>query len=192
MVREVNLSNKQFSIRLQALMGIPLCCLFVLVGLCCIRPPEFETKTVTTGMRLGYTLRCQIFPYLLLNAIVIVVARQRFRNEKLIDPTNETSNDTLFQTNSRVLVNTVEQTILSCLPQLALSTWLDEKNLQLIPILVFLFVFGRITFWIGYLIGGPSKIYRGIGFTMTMFPSLFSMLAVLFFNIKYGFDFNLK
>ena len=67
----------------------------------------------------------------------------------------------------RALQNTLEQTLIHVAGVLALSTYLEGDKLKLIPILVFLFVFARAAFYIGYL-GSENALYRAFGFATTM------------------------
>jgi hypothetical protein len=68
------------------------------------------------------------------------------------------------------LTNSIEQFLLSAFSQLILITDLDAIYiLRVIPALNFLFIFGRITFWLGY----PK--FRCFGFILTNIPIVFTI-----------------
>jgi len=70
----------------------------------------------------------------------------------------------------RVLQNTAEQFVTSFAAQLVVSTWLEASQMAVIPIVVMLFVLGRIAFWIGYLSPARNRTDRAYGMPLTLFP----------------------
>ena len=68
---------------------------------------------------------------------------------------------------------------MSVLSQLALSTWLDASQMAIVPIVVVLFVVGRIMFWIGYLNPAHGHTGRGPGVCLSFVPTL----AMIVYNI---------
>jgi hypothetical protein len=79
-------------------------------------------------------------------------------------------NEKLTETVKNNFTNSLEQFVMSVMSQLILVTHLSPENtLKYIPVLTFLFILGRITFWLGY----PN--YRSFGFITTNTPILVTM-----------------
>jgi hypothetical protein len=77
------------------------------------------------------------------------------------------------------LTNSCEQFLMTAVSQLILITHLDAITiLQVIPALNLLFIFGRITFWLGY----PK--YRAFGFMVTNLPIVFTIFYNLYSFVK--------
>lgn len=140
--------------------------------------PTTSNQFKTVGDKLAYTLRWQCFSLSTLLFGIIVVANKRFFT-RAIDPLKGGADDMLI-VESRYLQNTLEQLVVSVTGQLILSTYLTDNLTRVIPILVVLFVIGRVLFWIGYHHGALN---RGWGFAMTFHPSV----AVHALNIYYFF-----
>ena len=75
----------------------------------------------------------------------------------------------------RYASNTLEQYLLSSGASLILSTHLSSDNMHVIPVLVILFTFGRITFALGY---KYYHAYRAFGHMITAFPTVYFMCIV--------------
>ncbi|MEG4021586.1 MULTISPECIES: MAPEG family protein [unclassified Microcoleus] len=155
------------------------CLTFVLIGYYVIglSLPLFNTPE----SRLIFTLRCQIFPLLMLFAGIVAVGNGRF-SSPAINPLANAESEAM-RINVRYLSNTLEQFVLFFVGSLILSTFLDTYSIKLIPILATLFVFGRIAFWIGYL---KEPIERAFGLGVTLYPTIavliYDAYRVLFFN----------
>ena len=65
--------------------------------------------------------------------------------------------------------NTLEQYLMSSGANLILSTHLSSENMHIIPVLVILFMFGRLTFALGY---KYYHAHRAFGHMITAFPTL--------------------
>ena len=78
-----------------------------------------------------------------------------------------------------MLQNTVEQFVVSFVAQVATSTWLSASQMMTIPIVVVLFVVGRLVYWRGYLNPAYNRTGRAAGLPLTMFPTM----AMLVFTI---------
>lgn len=85
-----------------------------------------------------------------------------------VDPINGGS-ENLTEVPNRILRNTVEQYFLHMSGLIMLTTILEPSSLKAIPILVGLFLLGRITFWFGYT---RSPFNRSFGFMATLVPTL--------------------
>ncbi|CAH1776313.1 unnamed protein product [Owenia fusiformis] len=129
--------------------------------------------------RILYTLRCQVLSVGMLLAGVIVVMITR-ANTTAINPLSERG-EQYVKLDNRYLQNTLEQLVLSILTQLFLATYLED--LWVIPVMTFLFVLGRISFWIGY---KWMPLYRSFGFMLTLVPTTFAYAITLGVFLRNG------
>ena len=127
--------------------------------------PKLHLPTVMD--RVVFTLRWLMVSLGAIYAGIYAVGRMRFATAAInpLDP----SGKRFTQVPDRYLQNTVEQFLLHAFSLLALSTYLSEKKMHWIPLLVVLFVIARATFFVGYSIH-PLK--RAVGFAMTYFPTV--------------------
>ena len=93
----------------------------------------------------------------------------------MIDGTRFPSHNSL-EINLRYNQNTLEQLILAAITWLNLSLVVDLDQLVLIPAMASLFVVGRLTFWVGYLI---RPVARAFGMILTALPTVGSVLWLL-------------
>ncbi|XP_012944457.1 transmembrane protein 79 [Aplysia californica] len=119
--------------------------------------------------RLVYTLRLQSFSVLTLIGGVLIVSLQRYFTIA-VDPINGRGEHHVA-VSTRYLTNTVEQFLISFVGQMVLTTYLPERQMKVIPILVAFFVFGRVSFYLGY---RKSYLNRTLGYVAT-----FGVSAVL-------------
>ena len=82
-----------------------------------------------------------------------------------------------LEINLRYNQNTLEQLVLAAVTWLNLSLILSHENLVLIPAMASLFVIGRLTFWLGYLM---QPIARAFGMILTALPTIGSILWIAF------------
>ena len=80
---------------------------------------------------------------------------------------------TLWKSILRYNQNTLEQLVLAAVTWLNLSLVVNRENLLLIPAMACLFVVGRLTFWMGYLI---RPVARAFGMILTALPTIGSIL----------------
>lgn len=125
----------------------------------------------TQEQRLFFTLRCQIFPALMLIAGIVAVGNARFTSAA-IDPLSDAESEST-RVHLSYLNNTLEQFVLFLIASLVLSTFLDAHSVKLIPILTILFVLGRIAFWFGYL---QDPLKRAFGMGVTLYPTFVVLL----------------
>ena len=109
----------------------------------------------TTAERVFFTLRCQIFPVLMLLAGVLAVANVRFVTPA-INPLAGLESERL-QVHLRYLTNTLEQCVLFFFATTILATVWEGERMKLIPIMSLVFVVGRVTF------GSAICVIPGIG-----------------------------
>ena len=138
-------------------------------------PPDFSN-----GDRLTFAFRCLVFSALPLLASVGVIGYLRFwsPNTLAANPVAPVAqSQQLYHVSQRVLQNTLEQTALHVLAILALASSLDPDQLDVIPVLVLLFVFGRALFMLGYMY---HPLYRGVGFALTFHPIVASLVYAIY------------
>lgn len=123
--------------------------------------------------RLIFTIRCELFSALMLLFGICTVGNIRF----CTDAIDGSRNNKKVEIHLRYLQNTLEQFILLIVGHLVLCTYLTEHQMKLIPILVVLFIIGRVTFWIGYL---KNPTARAFGFGITFYPILIGFVYDLY------------
>lgn len=131
--------------------------------------------------RVVFTLRWLIVSLLAIYAGIKAVARMRFRTAG-INPLDSIGKH-FTEIPERYLQNTVEQFLLHSFSLLALSTYLSEEKMHLIPVLVVLFIIARAVFLVGYL---TEPLNRGVGFAMTYFPTIAVSVYCLYCMCVYG------
>ena len=164
------------------LIGVTLTLLIFTVGTY-ILPPGRESEFPSYLEKFVYTLQWQAFSVLTLLFGVHKVGTMRWSTGKAMDPVHG-KGEHLLAFEQKYLQNTLEELVLSVSGQLILSTYLTAPYLtRVIPVLVSLFVVGRVLFYIGYKID-PLK--RAVGFSMAYFPNVLMLLycSVCFFFYK--------
>ena len=131
--------------------------------------PGTEENFPTVSDRVIYTLKWQTFTMLsLLLGIMRVILVRIFT--KAMDPIYGKS-EHLIMVYLKNVQNTVEQALLSVTGQLILSTYISPSFLtRVVPVLVTLFVIGRILFYIGYMCDPKN---RAFGFALSWLPNLY-------------------
>ena len=122
--------------------------------------------------RLQFTIQCDVFATLMLLFGIALVANQRFFSPSAISgDTSETDESIII--NVRYIQNTIEQIILLFITHITLAIVLTSVEMRLIPILVSLFIWGRIFFWVGY---HYNPISRAFGFATTFYPTAIALI----------------
>ncbi len=129
--------------------------------------PWFTLPDDNMGARLAFVATWLVWPGLMLLAGIHGAARRGFFADA-IDGTRTPSNHSL-EINLRYNVNTVEQIVLAAIAWAALAVVLPRDDLIVIPLMSILFVVGRVTFWIGYLL---HPMARTFGMTLTVIPTI--------------------
>ncbi|XP_033647671.1 uncharacterized protein LOC117307120 [Asterias rubens] len=129
-------------------------------------------NTSRVGDRLAFALRWLILSLVPLVSCVLLVARTRGANIETAgyDPTLAVSQK-IVEAKQRVLQNTLEQTLIHAMVVLVISSYQEGQSLKIVPILVFVFLCGRVMFSIGYL-ATDNRINRALGFAMTFLPNI--------------------
>lgn len=127
---------------------------------------------VTTGDRLAYVAKCEIFAALMLLAGIMAVAGQRFFSNDAIEGQTEGLSPAIT-INLRYVQNTLEQLILLVIAHLAYAATASSGEMKIIPLLISLFIVGRGCFWFGY---HQNALSRAFGFAVTFYPTVFLMI----------------
>jgi uncharacterized membrane protein YecN with MAPEG domain len=119
-----------------------------------------------TAARLGFVATWLLLPGIALLIGVVGAARRGFYADA-IDGTRNPASPAL-EINLRYNTNTVEQVVLAAIAWGGLAMVLPHAQLALIPVLSVVFLIGRVTFFIGYLI---TPIGRAYGMVLTILPT---------------------
>lgn len=122
--------------------------------------------------RMAFALRWESIAALSLLAGVGWVANRRF---VLPDAIGGSAAPAL-EIDRRYVQNTLEQLVLAFIAHLAIAVEAPDNAMQTVPILVALFVIGRVTFWIGYHIAPTA---RAFGFATTFYPTIAAYVYVV-------------
>ena len=167
--------QKQNFVRASIAIGVTIGVSIFTAGIYML-PPGKETDFPSDLEKLVYTLKWQSLSVMMLLFGIERVGNVRF-STTAIDPMRGNSENLLF-VEARYLQNTLEQLVVSLTGQLILSLYVSAAFLpRVIPTLVVLFVTGRILFYVGYKMD-PMK--RGVGFSMTVIPSVIVHVYCLF------------
>lgn len=146
----------------------------------------------TLSNRLVFALR-----YLSISLIPLIFGIQLLGSMRFNDMENMGANPVREKTTykasvvSRYIQNTIEQTLLHVLLQLALSTYLPDEYLSLIPMHISIFVVARFAFLYGYM-DEVKPINRAFGFALTYMSNLSSFLLVMVFLMWKGPTYRLS
>jgi len=139
--------------------------------------PDLETLQ----QRLIFTLRCQLISVAVVPFLITDISLKRYRTTAL-DPIRGRG-EHLVETKVRLLQNTMEQIFFHFVAQMVLCIYLTSASMKAVPILVSMFLIGRIGYKIGYEI---SPMKRSFGYSTTFFPTLATYFYCLFCMINYG------
>ena len=157
-------------LRKQLLGGLGAACAIVVVLLLWAMQAHLPSAPLPPddpASRLAFTMRWLALPGLTLLAGIFAAARRGFFADA-IGGTRTPANHHL-EIALRYNQNTVEQIILAGIAWAALSVTLPHERLVLIPAMAVLFVIGRFTFWVGYVL---HPMGRTFGMTLTIAPTL--------------------
>ncbi len=127
--------------------------------------------------KLQFSLRWCAFPF----AVVLMFTIMGVSNKRGSTPAANplSGNDHLLQVEKNILTNTLEQIVLAFFIILALTVYLEDSEMKLVPIYVLSFIAGRALFIGGYKIG-PQ--FRSCGVLLNM-GSTVLMLGVIGYTI---------
>lgn len=131
-----------------------------------------ESDVQDMQSRIAYTLKFLILPVTFLFHFIFHLGFKRFRTVAW-NPLD--GNEDICLAESKILLNTLEQTVLTIGVQLVLVTYLQpEYIIKVIPAINIAFIIGRVLFWIGY----PR--YRHFGFCFSMIPAFMAIKFIWF------------
>jgi MAPEG family protein len=121
----------------------------------------------SAGERLAFVAHWLVLPAATLLVGVLFAARRGF-DADAIEGTRAPASRSL-EINLRYNQNTLEQLVLAASAWAALALTLPQERLVVVPAMAVLFVAGRATFWIGYLV---HPMGRTFGMVLTVLPTL--------------------
>jgi hypothetical protein len=130
--------------------------------------------------RLAFAVRWLLLPGLTLLAGVQIAGRRGWVPDA-INGARDTGVHG-FEINLRYNANTVEQVTLAAIAWGGLALALPQSRLVLIPAMATLFFFGRIAFWIGYLI---NPLARSFGMVLTALPTVGAYLWLVWHWVRW-------
>ncbi|MCA0355498.1 MAG: MAPEG family protein [Brevundimonas sp.] len=156
----------------------------VLVGAWMGLPPQWAgiDGAPPLAERLAYALRVDLPIFLWLAGCVRVVASVRFRSDADRPGSAYAPPSARLAAPAAVLQNSLEQTVLAFGGHLILATTLRGPELVLLPALVALYLFGRVTFAFAYPKGAAA---RAFGMALTGASTL-AAYAIAIFQIFLG------
>lgn len=131
------------------------------------------TAFLGSADRLAYALKWDIVILLWLAGCVRQVSGGRFKSPADIEGSAFSAASPAIAVKRAVLQNSLEQTVLAVGAHLALAATLRGRELVAIPMLVALFLAGRVWFALGYRKGAPG---RAGGMVLTAGPTFAALL----------------
>ncbi|XP_033728028.1 transmembrane protein 79-like [Pecten maximus] len=137
--------------------------------------------------RVIFTLRWQLFGGLTLLMGMMGVMAVRGQSDAAADPVKGNA-EHLTKLPQNILQNTLEQFIFHFVGQIVLCTFLSSESMKAIPLLVVLFVVGRIVYKIGYQMEAMKRSY---GFGATFLPTMATYAYCMYCMAVYGPGYDL-
>jgi hypothetical protein len=139
-------------------------------------PPDLVGAVVpdAPGDRIAYALRTELPVFLWLAGAVRAVSSRRFTSPADIRGSAFAPPSAKLALPVAVLQNSLEQTVLFVGAHLILATVLRSEELVLLPVMVALYLSGRIAFALGYRRGASG---RAFGMALTAAPTIFGLVA---------------
>ncbi|OWF44145.1 Transmembrane protein 79 [Mizuhopecten yessoensis] len=138
--------------------------------------------------RVVFTLRWQLLGGLTLLMGMMGVMAVRGQSDTAADPVKGNA-EHLTQLPQNILQNTLEQFIFHFVGQIVLCTYLSSESMKAIPLLVVLFVVGRILYKIAYEMDPMKRLY---GFFPTFLPTIatyaYCLYCLVMLGPGYGFE----
>lgn len=125
--------------------------------------------------RLALALQMNVIAIVPLFLGLIVVGNSRFLSTA-IDPMQH-KESRMLEINGRFVDNTLQQNVIFFIGTTALSLFLNTETTKLLVALAIVFVFARVTFWIGYRL---HPLYRAPGMAATAYMNLGILVSVLY------------
>ncbi|KAM7446757.1 hypothetical protein ABFA07_004997 [Porites harrisoni] len=184
-------SEKKASVRedqLLAMRGIVAGSVFLLlVALVAVCGPMPRPHLPSLEDKLVFTLQWQAVSAFALIAGLVWVEATRALTTAINPLDKDAEKQNLSGVAPRYASNTLEQYLLSSGASLILSTHLSSENMHVIPVLVILFMFGRITFALGY---KYYHAHRAFGHMITAFPTVCVYVYCVYRLVMNNFGYN--
>ncbi len=162
--------SEQRAIALRSLAAIAITAITLYGGQLWLPPESLGAHGIMTlAEQLAFTLKWQLPVFLWLAVCVRRVSSWRFRSPEDRAGAAFAPPSPALAVRAAVLQNSLEQTVLLVGTTLIVATLLRGPELVLIPLMVILFVIGRIAFAVGYASGAAA---RAFGMALTAAPIL--------------------
>ncbi len=158
-------SADQRSIVRDSLLAIAVCAAVLAAGYAWLPAGWFGLDhSLATADRIAFALQSDLVIFLWLAGCVRAVSKGRFLSPVDIGGSASGPPSTVLKVRAAVLQNSLEQTVLAVGAHLTLATVLRGAELRVIPLLVALYLFGRVTFAWGY---ARRPVGRAFGMAVT-------------------------
>ena len=158
-------SAGQRSIVRDSLLAITVCAVVLATGYAGLPANWFGLdQALTIADRIAFALQADLVIFLWLAGCVRAVSKGRFLSPTDIGGSASGPPSSALKFRLAVLQNSLEQTVLAVGAHLALATVLRGAELRVIPLLVALYLLGRVTFAWGY---GRHPVGRAFGMAVT-------------------------
>lgn len=143
-------------------------------------PPALlgATPDMATADRLAYALKADLLIFLWLGGCLRTVASIRFRSDADRPGAAYGPPSPRLAVPAAVLQNSLEQTVLAVGAHLVLATVLRGEEMILLPVLVALYLVGRVLFAVGYARGAAARAF-GMALTGASTIGAFGITLVL-------------
>lgn len=167
-------NSEQRGVILASLKAMIISALVLVVGYLWLPAAAFGLDApLDAGERIAFALKADLLLLIWLAGCVKAVSGGRFRSPADIRGSAYALPSPTIAVRVAVLQNSLEQTLLAFGAHLALASVLRGPELVLIPLLVGLFLAGRIKFAMGYSKGAAG---RAFGMALTAVPIVFALL----------------
>lgn len=156
----VRFSPDQIGVIRASALAIALAAAILVAGYVWLPPRSLGLNPVMDfGERIAFTLKADILMFIWLAGCVGAVSRGRFHSPADIRGSAFGPPSRAIAVRAAVLQNSLEQTVLAFGGHLSLAALLRGLDLVLIPLLVALFLVGRVTFAFGYAKGASGRAF---------------------------------
>jgi uncharacterized MAPEG superfamily protein len=132
----------------------------------------------SVGDRLALVIKGSVFAILPGVIGIAVVAAQRLDPDMWVG--QRVKPNSALDINTRFILNTFEQFTAYFIAHAAMAVYAPIEEARTMPILTFLFVLGRILFWIGY---HKNPYLRAFGFGLTFYPTVGAYVWLIFLMV---------
>ncbi|MBY0242346.1 MAG: MAPEG family protein [Burkholderiaceae bacterium] len=153
-------NSDQMGIIRASAIALALAATCLVVGYVWLPPSLLElNSTMDFGERITFTLKADILIFIWLAGCVRAVSSGRFHSSADIRGSAFGPPSRAISVRAAVLQNSLEQSLLAFGGHLTLAALLQGPELRLIPLLVTLFLVGRVAFAFGYAKGAAGRAF---------------------------------